>query len=181
MISMMDYAFVFNSVTYLTLWRCDHIYRGRCGLSCRGCGCEYEGCASLKEMIHLHWETTASPEGGVASPAGDAVSRTRDLLASPNFGICDTTLCIRHFHQVHLGCNQHSKIWIRVATGPKKTKSVLLGRSKSLSRLVRTGWFTFIHRTGPFTNLLIFFDRSFYLKESKKSIKIFECIFQNDP
>ncbi len=26
---------------------------------------------------HLHWETTASPGG--------------DLLASPNFGICDTT------------------------------------------------------------------------------------------
>jgi hypothetical protein len=34
-------------------------------------------------MIHLQWETTASPEG-------DAVSPTGDLLASPNFGICDT-------------------------------------------------------------------------------------------
>jgi hypothetical protein len=35
------------------------------------------GCASLKEMTHLQWETTASPAG--------------DLLASPNFGICNTT------------------------------------------------------------------------------------------
>jgi hypothetical protein len=35
-------------------------------------------------MIHLQWETTASPEG-------DAVSPARDLLASPNFGICDAT------------------------------------------------------------------------------------------
>jgi len=26
------------------------------------------------------------------SPAGDAVSPEGDLLASPNFGICDTTL-----------------------------------------------------------------------------------------
>jgi hypothetical protein len=42
-------------------------------------------------MIHLQWETTASPEGGAGSPARDAVSPTGDLLASPNFGICDTT------------------------------------------------------------------------------------------
>ncbi len=56
-------------------------------------------------MIHLHWETTASPEGDAASPegdaaspegdaaspAGDAVSPTEDLLASSNFGICHTT------------------------------------------------------------------------------------------
>ncbi len=53
-------------------------------------------------MIHLQWETTACPEGAAASPegaaaspegdaAGDAVSPTGDLLASPNFGICDTT------------------------------------------------------------------------------------------
>ncbi len=72
-----------SSVTYPALWRC--------GVSCRRCGCECGGCASLKEMIHLQWETTASPEGGAASPAGDAVSPTGDLLASPNFGICDTT------------------------------------------------------------------------------------------
>ncbi len=51
-------------------------------------------CASLKEMIHPQWKTTASPEGDAASPAGDAVSPTRDLLASPNFGICDTTQTI---------------------------------------------------------------------------------------
>ncbi len=49
------------------------------------------GCASLKEMIHLRWETTASPERDSASPARDAVSPEGDLLASPNFGICDTT------------------------------------------------------------------------------------------
>jgi hypothetical protein len=42
-------------------------------------------------MIHLQWETTASPEGNAASPAGDAVSPAGDLLASPNFWICDTT------------------------------------------------------------------------------------------
>jgi hypothetical protein len=56
-------------------------------------------------MIHLHWETTASPERDAASPAEDPVSPERDaaspaedpvspegdLLASPNFGICDTT------------------------------------------------------------------------------------------
>jgi hypothetical protein len=33
---------------------------------------------SLKERIHLQWETAASPVG--------------DLLASPNFGICNTNL-----------------------------------------------------------------------------------------
>ncbi len=54
------------------------------------------GCASLKEMIHLQWETTASPEGDTASPAGDVASPPDDLLASPNCGICDTTrnLCV---------------------------------------------------------------------------------------
>jgi hypothetical protein len=40
-------------------------------------------------MIHLQWETTAPPEGDAA---GDAVSPAGDLLVSPNFGICDTTL-----------------------------------------------------------------------------------------
>jgi hypothetical protein len=43
-------------------------------------------------MVHLQWETTASPERDAASPAGDAVSPEGDLLASVNFGICDTTL-----------------------------------------------------------------------------------------
>ncbi len=65
-----------SSVTYPGIWRC---------------GCECGGCASLKEMIHLQWATTASPERDAASPAGDAVSPEGDLLASPNFGICDTT------------------------------------------------------------------------------------------
>ncbi len=37
-------------------------------------------------------EMTASSEGDAASPAGDAICPTEDLLASPNFGICDTTL-----------------------------------------------------------------------------------------
>jgi len=37
-----------SSVTYPAIWRC---------------GCESGGCASLKEMIHLQWETTASPAG----------------------------------------------------------------------------------------------------------------------
>jgi hypothetical protein len=73
-----------SSVKYPAIWRCDHISRGRCG---RECG----GCASLKEMIHPQWTTTASPEEDAASPAGDVVSLTGDLLASPNFGICDTT------------------------------------------------------------------------------------------
>jgi len=39
-------------------------------------------------MIHLQWETTAAPE---RDAAGDAVSPEGDLLASPNYGICDTT------------------------------------------------------------------------------------------
>ncbi len=41
-------------------------------------------------MIGLQWETTASLERDAASPAGDVVSPEGDLLASPNFGICDT-------------------------------------------------------------------------------------------
>jgi hypothetical protein len=36
------------------------------------------GCASLNEMIHLQWETTASP----------------------NFGICDTTFILEEFFQI---------------------------------------------------------------------------------
>ncbi len=81
----------YSSVTYPALWRC--------GVSCGRCG----ECASLKEMIHLQWETTASlkgdaasPAGDAASPAGDAVSPTGDLLASPNFGTCDTTRSLTH-------------------------------------------------------------------------------------
>ncbi len=76
--------FFFSSVTYPAIWRCERISRGRCGVSCGRCGCECGGCASLKEMIHLQWETTASPAEDVVSPAGN-------LLASPNFGICDIT------------------------------------------------------------------------------------------
>ncbi len=34
-----------------------------------------------------------SPAGDVDVSAGDAVSLTGDLLASPNFGICDATQC----------------------------------------------------------------------------------------
>jgi hypothetical protein len=87
--------FFFSSVTYPAIWRCERISRGRCGVSCGRCGCECGGCASLKEMIHLQWETTAPPEGDAASPAEDAVSPSGDLLASPNFGICDTTLFLQ--------------------------------------------------------------------------------------
>ncbi len=65
----------FSSVTYPGIWRC---------------GCECGRYASLKEMIHLQWETTVSPERDAASPAGDAVSPEGDLLASPNFGIYDS-------------------------------------------------------------------------------------------
>ncbi len=61
---------VTSSVTYPTIQRLKHIFR-------RKCGCECGGCASLKQMIHLQWETTASPAGY--------------LLACPNYGICDTT------------------------------------------------------------------------------------------
>jgi hypothetical protein len=81
---------MFSSVPYPEIWRCDHISRGRCG-------CECGGCASLKEMIHLQWERTASPEGDAMSPAGDAVSAMGDLFASPNFGICDTTRDVTWF------------------------------------------------------------------------------------
>jgi hypothetical protein len=81
-----------SSVIYPAIWRS--------GFSCRICGCECGGCASLKEMIDLHEETTASPEGGAASSAGDTVSPTGDLLASPNFGICDSTHSHRKISQV---------------------------------------------------------------------------------
>jgi hypothetical protein len=83
-----------SSVTYLEIWRCHHISRWRCGVSYERCGCECGGCASLKEMIHLQWETTASP-------AGDAVSPEGDLLASPNFEICNTThLLVKHSMEI---------------------------------------------------------------------------------
>jgi hypothetical protein len=36
-----------------------------------------------------------SPEVNAASPARDAESPAGDLLASPNFGICDTTLTLK--------------------------------------------------------------------------------------
>jgi hypothetical protein len=42
-------------------------------------------------MVHLQWERIASSERDAASPAGDMVSSEGDLLASSNFGICDTT------------------------------------------------------------------------------------------
>jgi hypothetical protein len=45
----------FSSVTYPAIW----------------------GCASLKKMTHLQLETTPSPEGDAAFPAGDAVATTR--------------------------------------------------------------------------------------------------------
>jgi len=80
-----------SSVTYPAIWRCKHISRGKCDVSCGRCGCYCGGCASLKKTIHLQWETTVSPEGDAASPAGDAISPAGDLLASPNFGIYDTT------------------------------------------------------------------------------------------
>jgi len=57
-------------------------------------------------MIHLQWETTVSPEGDAASPAGDAISLTGDLHASPNFGICDTTL----HSQLFIGQNHQRAI-----------------------------------------------------------------------
>jgi hypothetical protein len=69
--------FIFSSVTYPAILRCDSISRGRCDVSC---GCECGGCASLKEIIRLQWKTTESPIG--------------DFLASPNFGICDATFYI---------------------------------------------------------------------------------------
>jgi hypothetical protein len=48
---------------------------------------------------HFQWETTTSQERDAASPTGDAVYPEGDLLASPNFGICDTT----HITTVFLG------------------------------------------------------------------------------
>jgi hypothetical protein len=80
------------------------------------------GRASLKEMIRLQWETTASPERDAASPAGDAVSPEGDSLASPNFGICDTTLLKGQF------------IFITVCMGIKniKTKNEKKHRVRSI-------------------------------------------------
>jgi hypothetical protein len=91
-------AVEFSSVTYPAIWRC---------------GCECGGCASLKEMIHLQWETTASPERDVMSPAGD-------LLASPNFGICDTT------HQILKSLNN-----IVIDSFYQSKKNSLFHRNKS--------------------------------------------------
>ncbi len=78
----------FSSVKYPAIWRCEHISRGRSGVSCGRCGCECGGCASSQEMIHLQSETTAPPVGDAVPPVGD-------LLASPNFGICDITHSFR--------------------------------------------------------------------------------------
>jgi hypothetical protein len=89
---MNSYPQRYSIVTYPAIWRCDHISRGRCG-------CECGGCASLKEMIHLQWETTASPVG--------------DLLACPNFGICDTTRRqLSFFYRVSFGIMRLSSIFI---------------------------------------------------------------------
>jgi len=66
-----------SRVTYPAIRRCDHISRWRYGVFCGRCGRECGGCASLKEMMHPQWKTTASPSG--------------DLVAFPNFGICETT------------------------------------------------------------------------------------------
>jgi hypothetical protein len=57
----------FSSVTYPGIWRCEHISRGRCGVSCGRCGCACGGCPS---------------------PEGDT--------ASPNFGIWNTILFIEN-------------------------------------------------------------------------------------
>jgi hypothetical protein len=88
---------LYSSVTYPAIWRCHHISRGRCAISYGRCGCECRGCASLKEMIYLQWETTTSPQIDAASPAGYAVPPEGDLLASPNFRICDTTHSVRMY------------------------------------------------------------------------------------
>ncbi len=92
-----------SSITYPAIWRCGvssggcgvscgdaasparmrrllrgcGVSCGRCGVSCGRCGVSCGGCASIKEMIHLQWERTASP----------------------NFGICDT---IRFYCSVQL-------------------------------------------------------------------------------
>ncbi len=68
-----------SSVTYPAIWRCEHISHGKCGVSCGRCGCKGGECACLKGMIHLQWETTASP----------------------NFGICDTTPFFSYLAGVH--------------------------------------------------------------------------------
>jgi len=43
---------------------------------------EFRQIQILSYTSHLQWETTASLEGDAGSPVGD-------LLASPNFGICE--------------------------------------------------------------------------------------------
>jgi len=53
-------------------------------------------------MIHLPWETIASPERDATSPAGDAVSHEGDLLASLNSGICDTAEQIRSKKRIQI-------------------------------------------------------------------------------
>jgi hypothetical protein len=62
-----------SSVTYPAIWRSHDISRGRRGVSYGRCGCKCGGCASLKEMIPIEWETIASRERDAAPPAGDTI------------------------------------------------------------------------------------------------------------
>ncbi len=79
-----------SSVTYPEIQRCEQIShrryrisRGRRGISFRRCG------RVPLEMYHL-LQRCASPALTSISPAGDAASPARDVVASPNCGICDT-------------------------------------------------------------------------------------------
>jgi hypothetical protein len=72
-------------------------------------------------MIHLLWETTASP-------AGDAVSPEGDLLASPNFGICDTT----HINYPKIKLDKKSIHWLsQVITTENDNDFIDLTRQKN--------------------------------------------------
>jgi len=65
--------------------------------------------ARLKEMIHIKWEATSSP--------------ARDFLASPNVGICDTTL-IQLLHRRFI---YKYKVWIL-----QKLNSIFLYHSRNI-------------------------------------------------
>jgi len=83
--------FKISSVTYPAIWRCHDISRGRYGVSYGRCGCK---CGGLR-ICKGDDTSPMSPERDAVSPAGYAVSPEGYLLASPNFGICDTTPFVR--------------------------------------------------------------------------------------
>ncbi len=111
----------YSSVTYPAIGRCEHISRGRYGVSCERCGSECGECASLKKMIYLQWETTACP----------------------NFGICDTTLklCVLQIKENKAMYFHSNCIIIKRKSSTRKNMRILMilmGEENNCLRYVKT-------------------------------------------